>query len=406
MFDVKEIRKDFLMLKNNPGLVYLDNGATTLKPKCVIDVVTNYYTHNTTNIHRGDYTISATISKEYELVRKQVATFIHATSEKEIVFTSGATQALNLVANSYKKFINEGDVILTTMAEHASNILPWFDVCLEKKAEVAYIPLNEGGRLTLDNFKKALTNKVKVVVLAHITNVLGYAVPIKEITKLAHEVGAIVICDGAQAIPHVVCDVVDWDVDFLAFSGHKCCAPTGVGVLYGKYDLLQQLDPYTLGGGSNARFDKSGEVVLKNAPYKFEAGTPAIEATLGLGKALTYLSKLGMQNIENYEKELKAYCIAKLSSLDHVIVYNPDADSGIIAFNIKDIFAQDVAAYLNSKGIAVRSGNHCAKILPEILATTETIRASFYFYNTFEEVDFFVQALSEITLESCIDLYL
>ncbi len=406
MLDIKKIRNDFPMLKNNPDLLFLDNSATTLKPQCVIDAVNSYYIKNTTNIHRGDYTISVNVSNEYESTRKKVAKFINAQSENEIVFTSGATASLNLIAQAYEEKINEGDIILTTLAEHASSVLPWFKVAERKNAQIVYIPLNNDGRLTIDNFKKVLNDKVKVVALAHITNVLGYAVPIEEICELAHEINAIVVCDGAQAVPHLKCDVVKWGVDFLAFSAHKCCAPTGIGVLYGKKELLEMMTPQILGGGSNSRFDKEGNILLKQAPYKFEAGTPAIEATLGFGAALDYLSEIGMENIETYEKELKTYCVEQLKKLEQVILYNPDADSGIVAFNIKDVFAQDAASYLNYKNIAVRSGNHCAKILPEVVHTTQTIRASFYFYNTYEDVDRFVKAVSEINLESCINIYL
>lgn len=406
MFDVKKIRDDFPMFKNQPDLIYLDNAATTFKPQCVIDEVINYYSTKTCNIHRGDYDISYQVSEEYEKVRKTIAQFIHAQNEKEIVFTGGASSALNLVAYGYgRKYLQENDVVLSTEAEHASNILPWFKVCEETQAKLEYIPLNEKGELTLENFKKVLTPNVKVIVIANVTNVLGYPVPIEEIVKLAHQQGAIVVCDGAQAIPHIVVDVQKWDVDFLAFSGHKICGPTGIGVLYGKFELLDKMDPFMLGGGSNARFDMCGNITLKNPPFKFESGTPAIEAVLGLGKAIEYVDAIGMENIEAYEHELKRYCVEKLKKLEHVILYNEDSPTGLIAFNIQGVFAQDAASYLNSKHIAVRAGNHCAKILMEVLKTSETVRASFYFYNTKEEVDAFVEAVSEITLENCVGLF-
>lgn len=386
-------------------LVYLDNAATTFKPQCVIDAVVRYYTEQTTNVHRGDYEISYQVSEAYEKTREDVARFIHA-EPKEIVFTAGASASLNLVAYGYgRKYLKPGDVILSTEAEHASNILPWFKVVEETGAKLEYIPLTEDGRLTLENFRKAMHDQVKIVAVADITNVLGYVAPIEEMTRIAHEHGAIVVCDGAQSVPHTPTDVKAWDVDFLAFSAHKMCGPTGIGVLYGKFELLQKTDPFMLGGGSNARFDMCGNILLKDAPYKFEAGTPNIEGVLGLQQAVRYLETIGMDRIEAYEHELKAYAIEKLKKLDNLILYNPTSPTGIIAFNVKDVFAQDAAGYLNSKGIAVRSGNHCAKILLNVLKTSETIRASLYFYNTKEDVDRFVQACSEITLENCVGLF-
>ena len=386
-------------------LVYLDNAATTFKPQCVIDAVVRYYTEQTTNVHRGDYEISYQVSEAYEKTREDVARFIHA-EPKEIVFTAGASASLNLVAYGYgRKYLKPGDVILSTEAEHASNILPWFKVVEETGAKLEYIPLTEDGRLTLENFRKAMHEQVKIVAVADITNVLGYVAPIEEMTRIAHEHGAIVVCDGAQSVPHTPTDVKAWDVDFLAFSAHKMCGPTGIGVLYGKFELLQKTDPFMLGGGSNARFDMCGNILLKDAPYKFEAGTPNIEGVFGLQQAVRYLENIGMDKIEAYEHELKAYAIEKLKKLDNLILYNPTSPTGIIAFNVKDVFAQDAAGYLNSKGIAVRSGNHCAKILLNVLKTSETIRASLYFYNTKEDVDRFVQACSEITLENCVGLF-
>ena len=301
-------------------LVYLDNAATTFKPQCVIDAVVRYYTEQTTNVHRGDYEISYQVSEAYEKTREDVARFIHA-EPKEIVFTAGASASLNLVAYGYgRKYLKPGDVILSTEAEHASNILPWFKVVEETGAKLEYIPLTEDGRLTLENFHKAMHEQVKIVAVADITNVLGYVAPIEEMTRIAHEHGAIVVCDGAQSVPHTPTDVKAWDVDFLAFSAHKMCGPTGIGVLYGKFELLQKTDPFMLGGGSNARFDMCGNILLKDAPYKFEAGTPNIEGVLGLQQAVRYLENIGMDKIEAYEHELKAYAIEKLKKLDNLIL--------------------------------------------------------------------------------------
>lgn len=405
MFDVNKVRQDFPMFKNN-DVVYLDNAATTFKPQSVIDAIMHYYTHASVNIHRGDYELSYQISNEYEATRANVASFINS-KPKEIVFTSGASASLNLVAYGYgQKFLKEGDVILSTEAEHASNILPWFKVAEVTKATIEYIPLASDGKLTIEAFKKALHNKVKVVTLANVSNVLGYKLPIQEMCALAHEIGAIVVCDGAQSVPHMKMDVQLLNVDFLAFSGHKMLGPTGIGVLYGRYELLQKMDPFMLGGGSNARFDICGNILLKDAPYKFEAGTPAIEAVLGLNAAIDYLKNLTMEAIEERETMLHQYLIKQLKNLNNIIIYNPDADCGIVAFNVEGVFAQDASSYLNNQKIAVRAGNHCAKILMEVLNTSHTIRASLYFYNTIEEIDQFISACKNINLENCIDIVL
>ncbi len=409
MFDVREIRKDFPMLIDKNGkennVIYFDNAATTFKPQSVIDSVLRYYTEASVNIHRGDYDLSYQVSNEYENARETIATFINAQAN-EIVFTSGASASLNLVAYGWgRKYLKPGDIVLSTEAEHASNILPWFKTVEETKAVLEFIPLTKSGELTVENFKKVMNEKVKVVTLASITNVLGYIAPIKEIIEIAHEYGAIVVVDGAQSVPHIPTDVKDWDVDFLAFSAHKMVGPTGVGALYGKYELLEQTDPFILGGGSNARFDICGNILLKNPPYKFEAGTPAIEAVLGFESAVKYLMNIGMENIQSYEHTLRTYVIEELKKMDHIELYNPNTDTGIITFNVKGIFAQDAASYINANHIAVRSGNHCAKILMDLLQTSETIRASFYFYNTKEEVDEFLRVVSEITLEKCVELY-
>ena len=303
MFEVGKIRQDFPFLmkaeQSIPQLVYLDNAATTLKPQSVIDAVVRYYTESSVNIHRGDYALSYEVSNAYEAVRKTVSRFIQCEAN-EVVFTSGASAALNLVAYGYaEKVLKPNDVILMSEAEHASNVLPWFRVAEKTGAKIEYLPLDEQGVLTVEGFKEALHDKVKIVTLAHISNVLGSVVPIQEITKLTHQKGAIIVVDGAQSVPHTKTLVKDWDVDFLAFAGHKMLSPTGVGVLYGKFELLVQMDPFLLGGGSNARFDKHGHVVLKNPPFKFEAGTPAIEGVLGLNAAINILKQLASKPLKN-----------------------------------------------------------------------------------------------------------
>ena len=409
MFNIDKIRNDFPMISNT-NFVYFDSAATSYKPQSVIDRVVKYYTNENCNINRGDYDISYQVSNEYDDVRKTCAKFLNADSYKEIVFTSGASASLNLVAYGYaQKFLKAGDIILTSEAEHASNILPLFKVAEVTGAIIEYVELNSDGTFNLDNFKAKMSDKVKLVSLAHVSNVLGYILQMKEITAIAHSYGAVVICDGAQSVPHIVTDVKDLDIDFLCFSAHKMCGPSGVGVLYGKYELLEKMDPFMLGGGSNARFDICGNILLKNPPYKFEAGTPCIEGVLGFGEALKYLMEVGMDNIQAYNADLQAYFLEKLAKLDNVIVYNKLCDTSIVTFNVKDkdtlkdIFAQDVACYLNKQGFAVRSGNHCAKILLNVIHVSETIRASLYLYNTKEEIDAFVEVLKDVTLKKCVE---
>ena len=405
MFDVNKVRKDFPMLSNNPDLIYFDSAATSFKPQCVIDAVVDFYSKKNTNIHRGDYDLSISVSKEYEDARETVKRFINAKEAKEIVFTNGASSSLNLVAYGYgQKYLKKGDVILTTEAEHASNILPWFKASEITGASIEYIPLNSDATFNMDNFIKCFENKnIKVVTLTQVSNVMGYIYPIKEISKIAHEHGAIVNVDGAQSVPHIKVDVQDLDVDFLSFSSHKLCGPAGVGVLYGKYELLEMTEPFMLGGGSNARFDTCGNIMLKKAPDKFEAGTPVVEGVLGLKAAIEYLEELGMENVEQYGRDLTKYFIDEMKKLDNVEVYNADSECGIVTFNVKGIFAQDVASYLNKNGIAVRSGNHCAKILLNVIGVSETVRASMYLYNTREEIDKLISIIKDTTLEKCVD---
>ncbi len=394
MIDYQKCLKDFPILNKtmqNHRLVYLDNAATTFKPTVVLDSIKDYYENYCANTHRGDYDIAHTADVKYDEARQIAADFIGA-DKNEVVFTAGASMSLNMIAYGYAKFLHEGDEILITEAEHASNVLPWFTIAKEKGCIIRYIPLTKEGRLTIDNVKKAMTDKVKVIAVAQVTNVLGFIVDIKSIAKIAHEHGAILVCDGAQSIPHFKVDVKDLDCDFLAFSGHKMCGPTGIGVMYGKFNLLKEMEPLMSGGGMNARFNMCGEVSLLLPPAKFEAGTQNIEGAIGLASAIKYLESIGMDNIENHEKELRKYAVSKLKQLDNVILYNENAESGIITFNIKDVFAQDAATYFNSKGICVRSGQHCAKILIDFLGTVATIRASIYFYNTFEDIDALVEA--------------
>ena len=405
MFDVNKIRNDFPMFSNNPNLIYFDSAATSFKPQVVIDTVNDYYTNTNTSIHRGDYNLSHLISSKYDDTRNVVKEFINADSNLEIVFTSGATASLNLVAYGYAlKHLKKDDVILTSYLEHASDILPWFKVAKLTGAIIKYIPLNEDGTFNIEEYKKCfIDNNVKMVTITHVSNVLGYVNPIKEICSIAHENGAIVSVDGAQSVPHLKIDVKDMDIDFLSFSSHKMCGPAGIGVLYGKLDLLKKMDPINLGGGANARFDTDGNVILKEVPEVFEAGTPNIEGVLGLASAIKYLESFGMDNIEEYCKQLSEYFFEQLSKLDNVEIYNKGSQNGIVTFNVKGIFAQDAASYFNANNIAVRTGNHCAKILNNIIKTNETIRASMYFYNTKDEIDYFINIIKQTTLEKCVE---
>lgn len=398
MFDVYEIRKDFPMLNKttkdgSKPLIYFDNAATTFKPQSVIEATSRYYLEDSVNSHRGDYDLAYRVDSEVDHARNNVAKFINA-NKSEIVFTSGCSMSMNLVAYGYGvKYLKKGDEILLTEAEHASNVLPWFKVAEMTGAIIKYIPLTKEGRLTSENLKKAMTSNTKVVSVAQVTNVLGFKNDIKALSKVAHEGGAIIVCDAAQSAPHLKIDVKDLDCDFLAFSGHKMCGPTGIGVLYGKFDLLKKTEPFMTGGGDNARFDMCGNVAYLEPPAKFEAGTMNLAGIYGLNAAIDYLNKIGMENIELYEKELHDYAISKLKTIDNLVIYNETADTGIITVNVKDVFAQDEASYLNSKGICVRSGEHCAKLLKDILKTVATVRISLYFYNTKEEVDALYEAL-------------
>ena len=404
MLDVDKIRKDFPMIQNNPDLVYLDSAATSLKPQCVIDAVVDFYTKHTSNVHRGDYRVAEINDKLYDGTRNLVAELIHCDKD-EVVYTHNVSHSLNQIAFGLKPMLKKGDTVLITYAEHASNVLPWFALQKEIGINIEYIETDEEANITIDTFKKAMHEGVKVVSVAEVTNVLGSIQPIKEMCEIAHSYGAYMIVDGAQSVPHMKVDVKDLDVDFLGFSAHKMCGPSGVGILYGKKKLLDAMEPVFYGGDMNARFNKDGEMLLKDTPVKFEAGTPNIEGVIGTGAAIQYLLSIGLDNIHEYEKELRAYAIEKLSQLDNIEIINPNNLYGPIDFNAKGVFAQDAAGFLASKNIAVRSGNHCAKILHNIIHTDQSIRASLYFYNTKEEIDRCVEACKEITLENCVGIF-
>lgn len=385
-------RDDFNILNNN--IIYFDNGATSLKPKCIADSISFYYNSYSANAHRGDYDLSLLVDNKYEGTRTLVKEFINARKNKEIIFTSGATDSLNKIIFGYfKNYLKEDDEVLLTKSEHASNILPWFELKDEINIKINYIPLTN-LEVTLDNVKNSITDKTKVISIAHITNVVGDIRPIKEIIEYAHSKNILVIIDGAQSVAHTKIDVQDLDIDFLAFSAHKMLGPTGVGVLYGKEELLNNIKPITFGGGMNASFQFDGTRIYNEIPSLLEAGTPNIAGVIGFGEAIKYLNNIGMDNIEKYEKDLKKYAINKLKNVNDIIIYNENSESGIIAFNIKDIFAQDLAIYLNKYNICVRAGNHCAKILKDEIGIKNTCRISLYFYNTKEEIDYLVNILN------------
>ena len=397
MFDVYKIRKDFPMLtsKDASDLTFLDNASTTFKPQCVIDAVTEYYTTYTANSHRGDYDTCFKADQKIAETRKLIADFINA-DENEVVFTSGTTMSINLIAYGYAmKYLKAGDEIIIDEAEHASNTLPWFKVAEKTGAVIKFIPLDEKGTISKENLVKTLSNRTKIVALAAVTNVLGNKIDVKEFAKEVHKVGALFMLDGAQSVPHMKTDFKDLDVDFLSFSGHKMLGPTGIGCLVGKYSLLEKMDSFLTGGGMNVTFTKDVSVEELNPPTKFEAGTLNIAGIIGLGAAVRYINSIGIDNIEAHEHALKAYAISRFKELDDIIVYNADTEAGIVTFNRKGIFSQDEATLLNYRKIAVRSGQHCAKMLNNFLGVESTLRASFYLYTTKEDIDYLIDVLKE-----------
>lgn len=386
-------RDDFEIF--NQDLIYFDNGATTMKPRQVVDSIVDYYTNYTANCHRGDYKNSMIVDEKYENTRKKVRDFIHADSEKEIVFTSGATDSLNRIIFGFmKNNLKSGDEVLISKAEHASNVLPWIRLSEEIGIVVKYIPL-ENNLITVSNVQKMITDKTKVISLAHVTNVLGDTRPIKEIGEICKKNNLYFVIDAAQSIPHTEVNVKENNIDFLAFSAHKMLGPTGVGVLYGKYDLLEKMEATTLGGGMNNTFDTEGNYELKSIPTRFEAGTPNIAGVIGMSAAIDYITNIGYEKIENHIKETRNYLLNEMKKIDNIIIYNKEIDSNTIVFNIDGVFPQDTAVYLDSYHIAVRAGNHCAKVLKEEIQVKNTCRISLYLYNTKEECDQLIKALKQ-----------
>ncbi len=392
--NLDKIRNCFPVLRDNPRLAYLDNAAMALKPDCVIDAVDHYYSKLGVNVHRGVYKLSYEATDLYEEARSTVAKFINAPFES-VVFTRGASASLNLVAQSYGlSFLNEGDEIITSELEHHSSCMPWGNVARLTGAKVKYVPLNEEGRITVEAFKSVLTEKTKVVALTYVSNVMGYVTPIKEIIKLAHEVGAVVSVDAAQAVPHMKVDVVDLDCDFLSFSGHKLCGPTGIGVLYGKKELLAKMPPIEF-GGDMADTVTTDSMTYKDAPYKFETGTPIIASAIGLAKACEFLDSIGLDNIAKYEYMLKEEALKELKKLEGIQIYNQSCETGVISFNLDGVHPHDAASVFDKNDVCIRAGHHCAQLITSWLGTIGTVRASFYFYNTLDDVKNFVASVKE-----------
>lgn len=385
-------REDFPILQSD--LIYFDNGATTLKPTCVIDAIVDYYKNYTANAERGDYKNSLLVDENINRTRETVQRFINAKSEREIIFTENATDSLNqIIFGFFKHQLKKGDHVALTKSEHASNVLPWFELAEEMGIIIDYIPLDEHLHVTLEHLKEVITEDTKVISIAEVTNVIGDVRPMKEIIQYAHQRGIYVLVDGAQSVPHKKTDVQDLDADFFVFSLHKMCGPTGVGILYGKLELLNEMKPLKYGGGMNVSFTSSGSKVYQSVPTLFEAGTLQIAGIIASRFAIEYLEKIGMDQIHAYEMKLKEYALKRLKEVPGIQIYNPDTDSAIISFNIDGIFAQDLALYLDHYHICVRAGSHCAKILIDEIGIKNTCRMSLYFYNTKEEIDQMVEVL-------------
>lgn len=397
--NVLDIRRQFPILNqevNGKPLVYLDSSATSQKPIQVIETMEKYYKEINSNVHRGVHTLGTRATDAYEGAREKVRKFINAKSTQEVIFTRGTTTALNTVAASYAaENLSAGDEIVITYMEHHSNIIPWQQVARRTGATLKYIPLQEDGTISLDDVRATITANTRVVSVMQVSNVLGVINPVKEIAQIAHENGAIMVVDGAQSAPHMKIDVQDLDCDFLAFSGHKMCAPTGIGVLYGKKHLLEKMEPIEF-GGEMIDFVHLQESTWKELPWKFEAGTPIIAGAIGLGAAIDFLNEIGLDNIAEHEHKLAEYALDKMSSVPGMTIYGPlDASkrAGLVTFNISDVHPHDVATVLDAEGIAVRAGHHCAQPLMKWLKASATARASFYLYNTEDDIDKLVEGL-------------
>lgn len=402
ILDTNKIRADFPILarETRPGvpLVYLDSAATSQKPQIVIDTVANFYRASNANIHRGIHMLAEEATLQYENARQKIADFIGAPSPRQVIFTRNATESINLVAQTWGRAnLGSGDVILLTEMEHHSNLVPWQILAAERDVRLEFVPVTPQGMLDLEEFSKYLSLKPQLVAFTHMSNVLGTINPVKEMIKLSHSAGAIVLVDGAQSVPHFQVNVQELDADFLAFSGHKMCGPSGIGVLYGKMDLLESMPPF-LGGGDMIKRVHLRSFSPNELPFKFEAGTPAIAEAIGLGAAVDYLTSIGMDAIATHEKEIVAYAIERLEEILGVTVYGPPAEyrGGVVSFTLGGVHAHDIAQILDQDGVAVRAGHHCAMPLHDKFNITASTRASFYLYNTLEEVDRLVNAIYKV----------
>nr|5XT5_A Chain A, Cysteine desulfurase SufS [Bacillus subtilis subsp. subtilis str. 168]5XT5_B Chain B, Cysteine desulfurase SufS [Bacillus subtilis subsp. subtilis str. 168]7CEO_A Chain A, Cysteine desulfurase SufS [Bacillus subtilis subsp. subtilis str. 168]7CEP_A Chain A, Cysteine desulfurase SufS [Bacillus subtilis subsp. subtilis str. 168]7XEJ_A Chain A, Cysteine desulfurase SufS [Bacillus subtilis subsp. subtilis str. 168]7XEK_A Chain A, Cysteine desulfurase SufS [Bacillus subtilis subsp. subt len=396
--NITDIREQFPILHqqvNGHDLVYLDSAATSQKPRAVIETLDKYYNQYNSNVHRGVHTLGTRATDGYEGAREKVRKFINAKSMAEIIFTKGTTTSLNMVALSYARAnLKPGDEVVITYMEHHANIIPWQQAVKATGATLKYIPLQEDGTISLEDVRETVTSNTKIVAVSHVSNVLGTVNPIKEMAKIAHDNGAVIVVDGAQSTPHMKIDVQDLDCDFFALSSHKMCGPTGVGVLYGKKALLENMEPAEF-GGEMIDFVGLYESTWKELPWKFEAGTPIIAGAIGLGAAIDFLEEIGLDEISRHEHKLAAYALERFRQLDGVTVYGPEERAGLVTFNLDDVHPHDVATVLDAEGIAVRAGHHCAQPLMKWLDVTATARASFYLYNTEEEIDKLVEALQK-----------
>jgi len=393
------IRNDFPILDqevNGHPLVYLDSAATSQKPKSVLAALRKYYESDNSNVHRGVHTLGSRATEAYELAREKVAHFIHAPSAEQVVFTRGTTESLNMIAYGYGRTrLKPGDEIVLSPSEHHSNLIPWQQVVRATGATLKYFPLQADGTLRMEDVRETITDATKIVSLAHVSNVLGTVHPIAEIAKVAHAHGAILVVDGAQSVPHMPVDVQALDCDFLAFSGHKMCGPTGVGVLYGKRKLLNEMEP-TYFGGEMIDIVELHDATWKETPWKFEGGTPIIAGAIGLGAAVDYLTQVGMENVHQHDVALAAYAMDRLSVLSGIEIYGPkhgEPRAGLVTFNLQGVHPHDVSTVLDARGIAIRAGHHCAQPLMRMLNVPSTARASFYLYNTESDIDALVSGL-------------
>ena len=398
MLDIQKVRADFPILSqkvNGKQLVYFDNGATSQKPQVVIDAISKYYEEINANIHRGVHTLSQLATDAYEISRAKIQKHINAEHPFEVIFTSGTTHAINIVANGFGAILKTGDEILVSAMEHHSNIVPWQMLCEKTGAVLRVIPMNENGELILSEFDKLLSDKTKIVTVNHISNALGTLNPVKYITDKSHEFGAAVLIDGAQAVPHLKPNVKDLNCDFYVFSGHKICGPTGTGVLYGKQEWLHRLPPYQ-GGGEMIKEVTFEKTTYADLPHKFEAGTPNIEGGIVLGTAIDYMNDIGFDNIQQQENELLEYATNELLAIEGLKIYGTAKEkTSVISFNIGNIHPYDIGTIVDKLGIAVRTGHHCAQPIMDFFKIPGTIRASFAFYNTKEEIDIFVNAIKK-----------